>query len=125
MNLKINIFSILSIIYSNLLLIFFNLLPIYPLDGGRILKGILHILFGKMKAERYINKISFVSLILITFLASIIIYEAKNIAIFFIILVLWTNVIKEDKIYQKRNKIYNMIEKNTTSEKLNAIEKNI
>ena len=28
------------IIYSNILIVLFNLLPLYPLDGGRILKGI-------------------------------------------------------------------------------------
>ena len=38
----------------------------YPLDGGRIVKGILHIFLGKMKAEKYTNCISFVTLILIT-----------------------------------------------------------
>ena len=99
-------------LYSNLLLILFNLLPIYPLDGGRILKGILHILFGKVKAEKYINKISFVILILITFLSSIIIYKVRNISIFLIILVLWIIVIKEDINYQRKSKIYNLIEKN-------------
>ena len=30
-------------VYSNILILLFNLLPIYPLDGGRILKYILHI----------------------------------------------------------------------------------
>ena len=32
-------------VYSNILIIIFNLLPLYPLDGGRILKGILYIPF--------------------------------------------------------------------------------
>ena len=32
-------------IYSNLLISIFNLIPLYPLDGGRIIKGILHIEF--------------------------------------------------------------------------------
>ena len=35
------------IIYSNILIAIFNLIPIYPLDGGRIVKGILHILYGR------------------------------------------------------------------------------
>ena len=38
-HLKIELFSNLIIIYANLLLILFNLVPIYPLDGGRIFKA--------------------------------------------------------------------------------------
>jgi stage IV sporulation protein FB len=106
-----NIFSILMILYSNLLLILFNLLPIYPLDGGRIIKGILHICLGKRKAEKYTNYISFVTLILVTFVSSIAIYQAENIAIFLIILVLWAIFIKEDRLYERKNKIYHLLEK--------------
>ena len=53
-------------IYSNLLLIVINILPIYPLDGGRILKGILHIYFGKHKSSKYINNISFIIVSVLT-----------------------------------------------------------
>lgn len=108
---NMNVFTGLMIIYSNLVLVLFNLLPIYPLDGGRIIKGILHIWCGKRKAEKYVNLISFLTLIIVTFIASIGIYIAENIAIFFIILVIWCMWIQEDRIYQKRNKIYNLLEK--------------
>ena len=108
---NVNVFCGLMILYSNLLLILFNLLPIYPLDGGRILKGILHMFLGKMKAEKYINLISFVTLIIATFIASIAVYLAENIAIFLIVLVLWGIFIKEDRIYGKRKKIYKLLEK--------------
>ena len=50
--LKIDIIKSMLIIYTNFLIMIFNLLPIYPLDGGRILKGILHISFGKRKSEK-------------------------------------------------------------------------
>lgn len=101
----------LMILYSNLLIILFNLLPIYPLDGGRAIKGILHIFLGKMRSERCINYLSFVTLILVTFVSSIIIYQFQNIAIFFAVLTLWGIFIREDRIYTKRNKIYNLLDK--------------
>jgi len=111
LNLNINVFDMLTVIYSNLLLMLFNLLPIYPLDGGRIIKGLLHIFWGKRKAEKYINYISFIMLIVLSFIFSILIYKAENISMFIIILILWIIFIKEDRIYQKRNKIYNLLKK--------------
>lgn len=111
LQMNMNVFFVLMILYSNLLLILFNLLPIYPLDGGRIIKGILHIFLGKRKAEKYTNYLSFITLIIITFISSIAIYKAENIAIFLLVLVLWGIFIKEDRIYERRNKIYNLLKK--------------
>lgn len=110
-NINQNVFSSLIIIYANILLIIFNLLPIYPLDGGRILKGILHIIFGKRKAEKYTNYISFISVIILTLISSILVYAFKNISIFIIVLFLWGIFIKQDIIDKRRNKIYNLVEK--------------
>lgn len=106
-----NIFLNTMIIYANILIMLFNLIPMYPLDGGRILKSLLHICLGKSKAEIYTNNISFIILIIVTFFASIAILVVENIAIFLIVVVLWLMYIKEDIVYRQRQKIFNLVEK--------------
>lgn len=110
-NLKIDIIKAMMIIYTNLLIMLFNLLPIFPLDGGRILKGILNIACGKRIADKYINNISIITTIIITAIGSILILYLKNIAIFLIIIYLWCLIIKENNIYIKRVNLYDRIEK--------------
>lgn len=110
-NLEISVVTSLMIIYSNLILIIFNLIPIYPLDGGRIFKSLSYIIFGKKKSETYTNNFSFVVLIITTFIGSIATFYLENIAIFLIIIFLWIIYIKEDLQYKKKTEIYNLIEK--------------
>lgn len=111
LNLPVEFFAKLMIIYSNILITIFNLIPIYPLDGGRIVKSILSITFGKRKAEKYINNISFITLIFVTFVSSILIYIIENIAIFLIVIVLWIMYIAEDIKYKRKIEIYKLLEK--------------
>ena len=59
------------VIYANILIAIFNLIPIYPLDGGRIAKGILHILFGRKDAYRYTYMISNITISILTAISSI------------------------------------------------------
>ncbi len=108
---NMDMFLGIMIIYSNFLLLTFNLIPIYPLDGGRILKSVLYILVGRRKAEVYTNYISFITLIIVTFIGSIAIFYIQNVAILLVIIFLWILYIKEDIVYKRRNKIYNLIEK--------------
>lgn len=104
----------LMIVYTNLLIIFFNLLPIYPLDGGRIVKGILHIFLGLMVARKLTNEIAIISTIILTAVASIAILVYQNIAIFMIVMYLWFLVIKENRIYREREKLYERISSEET-----------
>lgn len=99
-----------QIIYANILIAIFNLLPIYPLDGGRCIKSLIHILKGNKQAIEYTNYISNICVILITMIASIGIYYYKNIAILLIIIYLWTLTIIENKKYNTKKRIYKIIE---------------
>lgn len=119
-NINIELFKALIIIYTNFLIMIFNLLPIYPLDGGRILKGILHINFGIQKSEFYINIISKITVAIITILSSVLILYVHNIAIALIDLYLWYLIIKEDIIYKKREKILENINKKTLENETNS-----
>ena len=119
-NINIDLFKALIIIYTNFLIMIFNLLPIYPLDGGRILKGILHINFGIQKSEFYTNIISKITVTIITILSSVLILYIHNIAIALIDMYLWYLVIKEDIIYKKREKILENINKKTLENETNS-----
>ena len=83
------------IIYSNFFIFIFNLIPIYPLDGGRILKSFLRIFYGKKTADNNIKIIASTVISILTFVGSIAILYYKNIAIFFILIYLWFLVLKE------------------------------
>lgn len=109
---NIEIFKNLTteIIYANFLIAIFNLLPIYPLDGGQIVKNIITILSGLKNSYIYTNLISNITLISLTIISSIAILYLKNIAILFIIIFLWILVIKENIIYNKKMQLYKLVE---------------
>lgn len=103
------------IIYSNLLIAFFNLIPLYPLDGGRILKGIIRLKKSEIKADEIINKISNIIIICLTAISSIAILYLKNLAIVFILIYLWAMVIKENKKYHIKKMMYSAVRKTDKS----------
>ena len=106
-NIDLKIVSNEILAYANILIMLFNLLPIYPLDGGRILKALLYIFEGSIKSKIYISKISKAVIIMITMIASVGIMYLKNIAIFFVVIYLWVIVIKESRrnLYMYNNKL--------------------
>lgn len=49
-----------TLVYINFGLLIFNLLPIYPLDGGQILRALLWFLVGRVRSLKYATAIGFV-----------------------------------------------------------------
>lgn len=104
-----------NIIYANLLIGIFNLIPIYPLDGGRIIHEIVHIIRGLQKSYQCTHEISKITIIILTMVSSIVILYLQNISVLIILVYLWALVIRESNIYHTKEKI------NQISENIEAI----
>ena len=106
---NINFFGIERelVIYSNILIGIFNLITIYPLDGGRAIKNILHIIVGLQNSYEYTNQISKITICLLTGICSIAILYIKNVAILLILAYLWYLVIVENRKYNRKKEILN------------------
>ena len=87
-------------------------MPLYPLDGGRILKGILHILYGNRQSKYITNKVSNITMIILTIISSISVYYFKNIAIFLICIFLWIITLQENRNFRTSMRMYEILNKN-------------
>lgn len=92
------------LIYVNILIFLFNMLMIYPLDGGRIIKNILYIFLGKENALKITNILSNLNAILLTIFVIYISYISQNFTYFFAVIYIWFIIIRENKIYKMRKK---------------------
>ena len=95
-----------NVVYANFLIGIFNLIPIYPLDGGRILKEVLYIFKGLKKAYIYTYKISKITIIVFTAISSIAILYLRNFAVVIILMYLWMLVFVERNRYKRKMMIY-------------------
>ena len=98
-----------TMIYANFLIGIFNLLPIYPLDGGRVLKAILNKFNNIELVEEILNKTSNMIIILLTIIASVGILYLKNIAILFIVAYLWFIRIAENKRHKLKMRVHKIL----------------
>lgn len=105
-----------EIMQVNFLLGILNLIPIIPLDGGRVVKEILKQIFGYKKANIFMIEFTKFSLILLSLSYSIAILKLKNIAILLLIIYLWWLYYIEEKRMRTLKRVYGIIEK--------SIEKN-
>ena len=95
-----------NVVYANFLIGIFNLIPIYPLDGGRILKEVLYIFKGLKKAYIYTYKISKITIIVFTAISSIAILYLRNFAVVIILMYLWMLIFVERNRYKRKMMIY-------------------
>lgn len=101
-----------EIIYTNLLLGIFNLIPIMPLDGGKIMKEILVKQVGNKEATIFMNHLTKVVLVIFTIVYSILILKIQNFAIFLLVLYLWYLKYLEDQKIKIFLKAYEVMENN-------------
>ena len=93
------------LIYSNFLIAMFNLIPIYPMDGGRVLNEIIKLFFGNKVAYKITYIVSKTILITLTAISSIVILYIHNISIVIILAYLWYLEIMEIRKYNRRKNI--------------------
>lgn len=97
------------IVFSNFLIAMFNLIPIYPMDGGRFLNEVLKIALGNKKAYKITYMFSKTILIILTAISSIAILYLQNIAILIIIAYLWYLEVLEIRKYNRRKNIEKIV----------------
>ena len=99
-----------ELIYVNILIFLFNMITIYPLDGGRILKYILCFFVGRFKALRITNILSNLTAIILTIFIFVLSIYFKNIAYVFMNIYILIILIVENKKYRIKKQMYKILE---------------
>ncbi len=88
-----------KIIYTNFALAIFNLIPILPLDGGKIMHEIIKVFYNLEISNSFMIIFSKTFLIIITLIYSILILKMKNITVLAVLTYLWILFFREEKKY--------------------------
>lgn len=115
------IFKDITLIYINILIFIFNMLVIYPLDGGRLLKYILCFFLNKQKVLGIVNIVSNIIALILIFFTVYLSFISKNIAYIFTIIYIIYVVIKENKRYKLKRNIYKILKSYMTIPNSNKI----
>lgn len=112
---KCKVSNLEEMIYCNLALAIFNLIPIYPLDGGRILQEVVHIFWGLRISYKVVQDVSLVSISIITAFIGIMILYFRNVVLLGVLGYLWLITLKYQKMFSIKEKIYENLNKYTKS----------
>ena len=108
---NIDILNKQELIYINLIIAFVNFLPMYPLDGGRIFKCIIYILFGVKKSYELTEKISLIVTVMALSLGSFVVLKVNNYGLVIMLMYMLFINISESRKIQKKLKLYELIDK--------------
>ena len=86
------------------------MITIYPLDGGRILKYILCIIFGKVKTLKLVFVISNITAVLLSIIVIYLSFWMQNLAFIFTLVYVWAILIAENKRYRIKKEMYKILE---------------
>lgn len=98
-----------EIIYANMLIGLFNLIPLYPLDGGRIIKYTIQLTTNNKDAEIVTYKLSNILIVFLTIISLLGFIWLQNMGILLILSYLWFLINQENKRYKLKMKVYELI----------------
>ena len=99
-----------TLIYINAIIFIFNMIVIYPLDGGRILKYILCFFVKKPKALYITNIVSNIICVILCIFTLYLSFISRNVVYIFTIVYIIAVIMKENKVYKLKRNMYRILE---------------